>query len=306
MESVTIRPADQPGDLGWIVQAHGELYSREFGWSTAFEEMVAKIVGAVRRRPRSRSRAGLDRRGRRPAGRLHRLHARRGTVDRTAPGAARRSEAARARARRRPRRDLRRFRASGRLHAHDVVDHGQPALGSTALRSGWVRARRREPAHGLRRTTWSARTGSYRWPTRVRLPPFGGSLVGQNLTVIVLAAGGGTRMKSKTMKVLHQVGGRSMIGHVLNAVQAVEPQRVVAVVGHQREEVGAHIHGPGARVRAGGPGGAARHRRRRTRRDRGGRRASAAPSSSPPATPRCCAATACARSRRSTRRRSAR
>jgi GNAT superfamily N-acetyltransferase len=45
MESVTIRPADQPGDLGWIVQAHGELYSREFGWSTAFEEMVAEIVG---------------------------------------------------------------------------------------------------------------------------------------------------------------------------------------------------------------------------------------------------------------------
>ncbi len=67
--------------------------------------------------------------------------------------------------------------------------------------------------------------------------------MGRNLTVIVLAAGGGTRMKSKTMKVLHQVGGRSMIGHVLNAVQAVEPQRVVAVVGHQREEVGAHIHG---------------------------------------------------------------
>ncbi len=63
----------------------------------------------------------------------------------------------------------------------------------------------------------------------------------QNLTVIVLAAGGGTRMKSKTMKVLHQVGGRSMIGHVLNAVRAVEPQRIVAVVGHQREEVGAHI-----------------------------------------------------------------
>ena len=67
--------------------------------------------------------------------------------------------------------------------------------------------------------------------------------MGQNLTVIVLAAGGGTRMKSKTMKVLHRVGGRSMIGHVLNAVQAVEPQRVVAVVGHQREEVGAHIQG---------------------------------------------------------------
>lgn len=62
-----------------------------------------------------------------------------------------------------------------------------------------------------------------------------------NLTVIVLAAGGGTRMKSKTMKVLHPIGGRSMIGHVLRAVQAVEPQRIVAVVGNQREQVGPHI-----------------------------------------------------------------
>ena len=61
------------------------------------------------------------------------------------------------------------------------------------------------------------------------------------LTVVVLAAGGGTRMKSKTMKVLHQIGGRSMIGHVLTAVRAVEPHRVVAVVGHQREQVGTHI-----------------------------------------------------------------
>ena len=62
-----------------------------------------------------------------------------------------------------------------------------------------------------------------------------------NLTVIVLAAGGGTRMKSKTMKVLHPIAGRSMIGHVLRAVQAVEPTHVVAVVGHQREQVGPHI-----------------------------------------------------------------
>jgi bifunctional UDP-N-acetylglucosamine pyrophosphorylase / glucosamine-1-phosphate N-acetyltransferase len=65
--------------------------------------------------------------------------------------------------------------------------------------------------------------------------------VHNDLTVIVLAAGGGTRMKSKTMKVLHPVCGRSMIGHVLTAVQALEPQRVVAVVGHQREQVSAHI-----------------------------------------------------------------
>lgn len=63
----------------------------------------------------------------------------------------------------------------------------------------------------------------------------------QDLTIIVLAAGGGTRMKSKTMKVLHPIAGRSMIGHVLAAVAELEPTRVVAVVGHQRDQVGPHI-----------------------------------------------------------------
>ncbi|MGW0875435.1 GNAT family N-acetyltransferase [Streptomyces sp. NPDC002740] len=41
---VVIRRADRPGDLGWIVMAHGELYARQFGWNTDFEAMVAKIV----------------------------------------------------------------------------------------------------------------------------------------------------------------------------------------------------------------------------------------------------------------------
>ena len=48
-----------------------------------------------------------------------------------------------------------------------------------------------------------------------------------DLTVVVLAAGGGTRMKSKTMKVLHPVAGRLMIGHVLAAVQETSPLRIV-------------------------------------------------------------------------------
>jgi bifunctional UDP-N-acetylglucosamine pyrophosphorylase/glucosamine-1-phosphate N-acetyltransferase len=65
--------------------------------------------------------------------------------------------------------------------------------------------------------------------------------VSDDLTVIVLAAGGGTRMKSKTAKVLHPLAGRSMVGHVLAAVSALDPARVVAVVGHQREQVGPHV-----------------------------------------------------------------
>jgi bifunctional UDP-N-acetylglucosamine pyrophosphorylase/glucosamine-1-phosphate N-acetyltransferase len=59
--------------------------------------------------------------------------------------------------------------------------------------------------------------------------------------VIVLAAGGGTRMKSKLPKVLHPLCGRSMVGHVLAAINELSPQRLVAVVGHGRDEVGAHI-----------------------------------------------------------------
>lgn len=62
-----------------------------------------------------------------------------------------------------------------------------------------------------------------------------------DLTVVVLAAGGGTRMRSKTPKVLHRLAGRSMVGHVLAAVGALRPDRVVAVVGHQRELVGPHV-----------------------------------------------------------------
>jgi bifunctional UDP-N-acetylglucosamine pyrophosphorylase/glucosamine-1-phosphate N-acetyltransferase len=60
-------------------------------------------------------------------------------------------------------------------------------------------------------------------------------------TVVILAAGEGTRMKSSTPKVLHPISGRSLVGHVLHAVGALTPKHVRVVVGAGREKVEAHL-----------------------------------------------------------------
>jgi len=59
--------------------------------------------------------------------------------------------------------------------------------------------------------------------------------------VIVLAAGAGTRMKSATPKVLHRIGGRTLLGHVLATARALDPAHLVTVVRHEREAVAAHV-----------------------------------------------------------------
>jgi len=61
--------------------------------------------------------------------------------------------------------------------------------------------------------------------------------------VIVLAAGEGTRMKSATPKVLHTLGGRTMLGHVLTAAEALDPEHLLVVVGHGRDQVTATLTG---------------------------------------------------------------
>ncbi|WP_112242349.1 bifunctional UDP-N-acetylglucosamine diphosphorylase/glucosamine-1-phosphate N-acetyltransferase GlmU [Kribbella monticola] len=59
--------------------------------------------------------------------------------------------------------------------------------------------------------------------------------------VIVMAAGQGTRMKSATPKVLHEIGGRSLVGHAVVTARALAPEHLVVVVGTGREQVEAHL-----------------------------------------------------------------
>ena len=55
--------------------------------------------------------------------------------------------------------------------------------------------------------------------------------------VIVLAAGKGTRMKSKSCKVLNKICGKTMVEYVVEAAQATEPDKIVTIVGNGAEEV---------------------------------------------------------------------
>ncbi|MDI5967426.1 bifunctional UDP-N-acetylglucosamine diphosphorylase/glucosamine-1-phosphate N-acetyltransferase GlmU [Streptantibioticus silvisoli] len=59
--------------------------------------------------------------------------------------------------------------------------------------------------------------------------------------VVVLAAGEGTRMKSATPKVLHEICGRTLLGHVVAAARALEPAELVVVVGHAAQQVAGHL-----------------------------------------------------------------
>ncbi|MFD0312006.1 bifunctional UDP-N-acetylglucosamine diphosphorylase/glucosamine-1-phosphate N-acetyltransferase GlmU [Streptomyces sp. NPDC127119] len=84
------------------------------------------------------------------------------------------------------------------------------------------------------------------------LPQALGSGAGETppAAVVVLAAGEGTRMKSATPKVLHELCGRSLVGHVLAAAGELDPENLVVVVGHAREKVTDHLAGtaPGVRT----------------------------------------------------------
>ncbi len=67
-------------------------------------------------------------------------------------------------------------------------------------------------------------------------------------TIVILAAGLGTRMKSSLAKALHPLAGRPMIQHVLKAAAACDPEKIVLVLGHQAEAVKAAVGEYGAEI----------------------------------------------------------
>jgi bifunctional UDP-N-acetylglucosamine pyrophosphorylase/glucosamine-1-phosphate N-acetyltransferase len=61
---------------------------------------------------------------------------------------------------------------------------------------------------------------------------------GKSFAVIIMAAGKGTRLKSSRAKVLHEIGGKPLLSHVIAAAaQIVSPQDIYVIIGHQAEQV---------------------------------------------------------------------
>jgi bifunctional UDP-N-acetylglucosamine pyrophosphorylase/glucosamine-1-phosphate N-acetyltransferase len=68
------------------------------------------------------------------------------------------------------------------------------------------------------------------------------------LAIVIMAAGKGTRLKSRRPKVLHQIGGRALVEHVIAAAaQVVEPKDIYVVIGHEAEAVRAAVGHTGVR-----------------------------------------------------------
>ena len=63
----------------------------------------------------------------------------------------------------------------------------------------------------------------------------------KDVVIVILAAGKGTRLKSSLAKVLHAAGGRPLVEQVVRCCAPLKPKRVVAVVGHQAEQVAAVV-----------------------------------------------------------------
>jgi bifunctional UDP-N-acetylglucosamine pyrophosphorylase / glucosamine-1-phosphate N-acetyltransferase len=69
--------------------------------------------------------------------------------------------------------------------------------------------------------------------------------VSRQVAAVVLAAGKGTRFRSDLAKVLHRAAGRTLVGHVLEALRPLDLAQVIVVVGHQADDVRAEVEASG-------------------------------------------------------------
>jgi bifunctional UDP-N-acetylglucosamine pyrophosphorylase / glucosamine-1-phosphate N-acetyltransferase len=65
-------------------------------------------------------------------------------------------------------------------------------------------------------------------------------MLDMNLDIVIMAAGKGTRMKSAIPKVLHKLGGRALLGHVLLTATHLKPRSVILITGHDAPKIGAY------------------------------------------------------------------
>src|SRR5713101_7822208 len=71
-------------------------------------------------------------------------------------------------------------------------------------------------------------------------------MTANDLAIVILAAGKGTRLKSSLAKVLHRAGGRTLVEHVVRVGAALKAKKTVVVIGHQAEQVAAVVEPLGA------------------------------------------------------------
>src|SRR5437899_4235786 len=72
------------------------------------------------------------------------------------------------------------------------------------------------------------------------------SSIGPRLAIAIMAAGKGTRLKSKRPKVLHEIGGRALLLHVIAAAQKVVPaDQIYCIIGHEADRVRAAVEATG-------------------------------------------------------------
>src|SRR5438067_3428266 len=68
----------------------------------------------------------------------------------------------------------------------------------------------------------------------------------ENFAIAIMAAGKGTRLKSKRPKVLHEIGGKPLLEHVVRAAsQIVSPADIFAIIGHESDKVRAALQHTG-------------------------------------------------------------